>query len=328
MPTITPDFQPHPFLRGAHRQTVMATFRKTSLAFAHTKRHVVPVSDGDAVVLHDDQPGDWSPGDPAALLIHGLCGCHAASYMVRLAFEFMQRGARTFRLDMRGCGASVPLCNGITHAGRSDDVLAALDAIAQSTERGPLYAIGVSLGGNQLLRGLGEWGRGRASLGFPADRLHAAAAVAPPVDLIRCSQHMDRTSLRFYNQFFIRMLLQRLPAHMRDQPPLTELLKARRPRTVRELDDRITAPLAGFRDALDYYEQSAALSRLDAIPVPTLVLASEDDPIVPVGTFREAPWSESTTLAITRHGGHVGYIGTKQHGNWMERLLVEWLTQQ
>lgn len=327
MPTITPDFQPHPFLRGGHRQTVWATFRKSPLAFAATERHVVSVSDGDAVVLHDDRPPDWSPGKPSALLIHGLCGCHTANYMVRLAREFLQRGVRTFRLDMRGCGASTPLCTGITHAGRSDDVLAAFHTIAGLTRQGPLYAIGVSLGGNQLLRGLGELGRGAASLDFPSERLQAAAAVAPPVDLIRCSDHMDRASLRFYNQFFIRMLLQRMPAHLRDQSALADL-KGRRPRTVRELDDQLTAPLAGFRDAADYYHQSAALSRLHAISIPTLVLTSEDDPIVPVSSFREAAWSDSTTLAITRHGGHVGYIGTKQQGNWMERLLVDWLMQQ
>jgi len=247
--------------------------------------------------------------------------------MVRLAKEWMARGVRPFRLDMRGCGASLALCGQITHAGRSDDVWAALNAMAGLTVSGSLYAIGVSLGGNQLLRGLGEWGAGRVSPGFAAERLRGAAAVAPPVDLKRCSENMDRWRMRFYNRFFIRMLLQRLPPQLAEQSKWAAMARENPPRTLRELDDRFTAPLAGYADALDYYQHASAASRLRQIPIPTLVLSSEDDPIVPITSLRQAAWSTACRLAITRHGGHVGYIGGRQQTRWLEQYLVDGLLQ-
>jgi predicted alpha/beta-fold hydrolase len=144
---------------------------------------------------------------------------------------------------------------------------------------------------------------------------------------MQCSENMGRWPMRFYNRFFIRLLLQRLPPQLAEQSEWAAMARDDPPRTLRELDDRFTAPLAGYADALDYYQHASAASRLRQIPIPTLVLTSEDDPIVPVASLRNAAWSETCKLAITRHGGHVGYIGGRRHPRWLEQYLVEGLLQ-
>jgi predicted alpha/beta-fold hydrolase len=286
---------------------------------------IVPLPDGDAIVLHEDRPASWRVGDRSMLLVHGLSGCHTAPYMLRLADRFISSGICVFRMDMRGCGAGSKLSSNVTHAGRSSDVLAALDAIAEQTQAGLMSAIAVSLGGNQLLRAVGRIGGGLDPTPAWFERLERIAVVAPPLDLKRCSDNMERWAMRPYNYYFIRSLLARAPARVRDREDFQLQVKAGRPRTIRELDDRITAPLSGFADAAEYYAASSAspVSRYNAVP--TLVLAAADDPIVPIGCFvdDQRQWPASTELVVTRTGGHVGFIDRKKR-SWMDDALEAW----
>ena len=303
--------------------TLVADAAPSSLAA--TAAHQVDLPDGDAVVLHDNRPPGWAPHDPALLLIHGLCGCHTANYMIRLATRFYRLGVRTFRMDMRGCGAALQLASQLTHAGRSDDVLAALRRIASLTD-GPLWAVGVSLGGNQLLRGMGDVGRDPAGLGFPLQRLTRVAAVCPPVDLLRCSDHMQRLAAWPYNRYFVRVLLRRIPPRVRASEAFQRIDRRRLPRNLRQLDEQFTAPLSGFDSAEHYYGEASAAPRVADNRVPTLVLASDDDPLVPAASIRRAPWSAETTLCITRRGGHVGFLGSGPQRRWMDDCLLHWFT--
>lgn len=284
----------------------------------------VQTRDGDWLVLHDDRPRRWQPGDPSLLLLHGLCGCHAASYMVRLAARMNAEGVRTFRLDMRGCGAAEQRSHGLTHAGRSDDVIDALDEVARHTESGPIAAVGVSMGGNQLLRAVGRVDAGVDPVRGPGiERLQRIAAIAPPIDLTRCSENMQRWPLRFYNWYFIRALLRRVPAGVHASEAFQQLSLRPVPRTLRELDQRITAPLGGFADVDDYYTQASSAPYLNALSRPTLIITSSDDPIVPVDMFHQTPMSAAVETSITRRGGHAGFVGRGQE-QWMDDRLVEW----
>lgn len=331
MLNFTPQpFRPHLLFRGGHLQTIAITLQSPSRPqdAAGATVHRVDLPDGDAIVLHDDCPADWQPGDPSLLLIHGLCGCHAAGYMRRLAERFNRRGVRSFRMDMRGCGAAVSFASRLTHAGRSEDVLAAVQRIAAVTAAGPIWAIGVSLGGNQLLKGLGELGAGQASIGAAAARLVRAAVVSPPIDLIRCSNHMQRLSMRPYNHYFIRALFKRIPPKVRASEAFRRLDVGRRPRTLRELDDRITAPLSDFASAADYYRRSGAIHWVAENRTETLVLTAADDPIVPVACFREADWPRSTHLEIPLGGGHVAFLARGSSRCWMDTCLGDWFGNQ
>ncbi|QDS91654.1 putative hydrolase [Roseimaritima multifibrata] len=321
-------FRPHWLVRGGHIQTILAAVQKgPDLPYKATPIEV-QLRDGDRLVMHDDRPPNWREGSPSILLIHGLCGCHTSGYMVRLAARFNGLGVRTFRLDMRGCGAAANLSTSLTHAGRSNDILDVIIEIAKRTIAGPIYAMGVSMGGNQLLRGVGRVGAGEDPL--PSDvseRLQRIAAVAPPVDLQKCSNIMQRRRMRFYNWYFIRQLLQRIPPQIRQSEAFQRLNLLPRPKTLRELDARITTPLGGFRDVDDYYSSASAAPYLHQIKTPTLILTSADDPMIPITSFQHTTLADSIELAVTSRGGHVGYIsrGTEQ---WMDDRLVEWFCPQ
>ncbi len=317
-------FQPHRFYRGGHLQTI-ASIQSAGRVDLPTVAQVIRLGDGDSVVLHEDLPSSWTPGDSSILLVHGLCGCHQANYMVRLAERFFRSGVRVFRLDMRGCGAATHLSRQLTHAGRSADIIAALDHIASRTHSGRIGAIGVSLGGNQLLRALGRLGAGADPLPAWFDRVDRAAAVAPPIDLQRCSDNMQRWVMRPYNHYFIRTLLARMPEQVRRRPDFQQIMAGPRPKTLWQMDHRFTAPLSGFRDTADYYHQCSAMRVTEHNPVKTLVIAAEDDPVVPIACFTDGKvrWSESTELLVSRSGGHTGFID-RQGKSWMDQVLAQW----
>ncbi len=321
-----PPFDPHPFLRGGHLQTIAAT-RKVSSDLLRPSQHVVSVSAGDSIVLHEDCPHDWVPGDRSILLVHGLSGCHSAPYMLRLAERFLKLGSRVFRMDMRGCGAARPLARNLAHAGRSDDVVSALQFISAKSQKGPVLAIGVSLGAGQLLRAVGRIGCGVAIKPVWFERLERIAVVAPPLDLRRCSVNMQRWSLRPYNYYFIRLLLDSVPPGVLQRAEFQKAILERRPRTLWELDDRITAPLSDFDGAEDYYDQASACHVASFNTVPTLVLAAADDPIVPVGCFTDNPglWPPTTRLFITNTGGHMGFLDRRRKC-WVDEALVSWFS--
>ncbi|TWU26896.1 putative hydrolase [Novipirellula galeiformis] len=323
-----PAFEPHQLLRGGHLQT-LATVAPAGPIGLPTRKHVVELIDGDAVVLHETCPPDWPANGLAVLLVHGLSGCHSAPYMIRLAKQFHRQGVRVFRIDMRGCGEAYRLAKQLTHAGRSDDLLAALETIATLAPQGRLGVVAVSLGGNQILRALGRIGAGVDTGPLWIDRLERIVAVCPPIDLVRCSENMQRWILRPYNYYFIRHLMSRIPPGVRARDDF-ELRKSRpRPRTLRELDEQFTAPLSGFSGALEYYEHSSAANHIGTVLVPTLLLVADDDPVVPVDCFSESkhPWSDSTTRLVSKHGGHVGFID-RQRNCWMDRVILDWFARR
>ncbi len=328
---LTPPFQPHRLIAGGHLQTVLS-LRTVIRRPLNPTLHWVQLPDGDRLAMHDDLPADWRAGDPSLMIVHGLCGCSLSPYMLRFASQFNGRGVRVFRLNLRGCGAGEGSANQITHAGRSDDIIAALATVAELTQAGPIGAVGISLGGNQLLRGFGLIGQQQSADGEAANvpdwlpRIHRIAAISPPINLQLCSDNMERRLLRPYNRYFIRHLLDRVPAAIQHQEPIAGAL-TNPPKTMRQLDDRVTAPLGGFGDAIDYYGRTAANKVIAHIQVPTLILAAADDPIVPVACFDAAArsnWPDSLRLVITRGGGHVGFIGRGSQRHWMDGLIERW----
>jgi hypothetical protein len=221
----------------------------------------------------------------------------------------------------------------LTHAGRSDDCLAALTRIAHLTGKGDLAAVGVSLGGNQLLRAAGRLGAGLDDGPDWAHRWTRLVAVSPPIDLRRCSDNLQRPMLRGYNRYFIGNLLSRLPRHIRQSPELMRMCARPWPKTLREFDDRITAPISGFRDAADYYEQSSAAPLVSSISIPSLILTAADDPIVPVDCFANLDLPEPSKSDLHRHpvrllitpgGGHIGFFARGSERFYMDRVVRWW----
>lgn len=319
-----PEFVPHPLLWSGHAQTIAAAWLPTrSRVAGRTTRHAVDVSEGDRVVIHDDSPGSWNPGDRVALLIHGLCGSHSSGYMVRIASKLMARGVRTFRMDLRGCGAGVGLAANPYHGGRSDDVARVLQRVSELCPGSPIAAAGFSLGGSLLLRLIGE------SSPLLPTQLVKAAAVNAPLDLKRCSLSLKHSAGGRYDRYLARLMFEQVRGTRlwRSDVPL-----ARRngpPSRVTEFDDLYTAPVTGYRDALHYYEECSAGPYVGQIEVPTLMIASRDDPLVPISVYEDVDVSPAVHMVLSDQGGHLGYISSRSGDpdrRWMDWRIVEWLT--
>ena len=327
-----PPFVPNRWLRGGHLQTLISPKerKRSPLEGAIYQRHRIELTDGDAMAIHDDTPPNWDPNRGSVLMIHGICGCHAAGYMVRFQHRLNAIGIRTFRLDMRGCGDSGPMCGSITHAGRSEDVLSAIDFIGDLIDdpASPIGGIGVSLGGNQWLLAAGRVGSGLHARPQAWSRVGPILAIAPPVDLQACSDAMEALRLRFYNRYFIRHLLRRASPKLRQDPIYQNAISQPKPKTLRQFDRIVTAPLAGFDSEVHYYLESSSVNVVQYIDVPTLVVTSADDPLVPIESF--APLHRDHTqdsksyspvrLMVTNSGGHHGFLQAGRV-SWSDELV-------
>ena len=342
------DFRPAWWLPGGHAQTLSAAFWKGPQPPEQGIARQIALPDGDALVALDDRPPQWKAGDPAILMMHGLSGCARNPFLVRVAAKLVQRGVRVFRLNLRSCGAGAGLARMPYHAGRSGDLKAAVSAVIElcrepaaertptsvppgprgpgygTTGSSPLTLFGMSLSGNLLLKYLGEEGPN------VPEAVKRAIAINPPIDLARSIRTLERPLNRAYDRHFVQALI----GHVRQQSTLRPdfaALPDPLPRTLFDFDDRFTATHGGYPDALAYYQHASSQSRIPHITVPTLILTAQDDPLVPVAMFHEqrVHWPESVQLAITRGGGHLGYVGSS-HGDpdtrWLDWRVVEFVT--
>jgi len=317
-----PPFEPHPLFRNPHAQTIAGTYLPARAFPYQAKRHRVELPDGDAIVLHDDLPPGWKPGDRIALLLHGLAGCYLSSYMVRIAGKLHAAGIRTFRMDLRGCGAGQGLARHPYHAGRSDDARRALQFLARLCLDSPATIVGFSLSGNIVLKLLGK-----DPEALPPN-LEKAAAVSPALDLLTCCKSLVGPFQRMYDRHFVWLLCQQIEENRSLRPDVAPLDNSRRLRTLFEFDDAYTGPVCGFGTAENYYATNSAGRHVSQIRVPTLILAAEDDPLVPGSCFGAIDPSPQVLLHVTKHGGHLGYVGKPRRDpdrRWMDWRIVDWI---
>ena len=295
-------FRPHPLLAGGHRQTVLAHLVRRHLRWRHaTEDMVVRTGDEARLLLRVSwQPGPRE-GRPALVLVHGLGGSDASSYMVSMGQLAFARGWHVVRMNMRGSGDGEALCPLFYNAGLDGDLLCVLNALARLVPR--VAVVGFSLGANLTLLALGR-GRERLPRG-----VEAAVAISPPVDLSACADALERPGNRIYQRYFMRMLVETYRRRHREHPELFAAGRELGVRTIREYDHRITAPLGGYESATDYYSRSSAGPQMARIDRPTLVLSATDDPMVPASSVERWPLSPFVQRELTSTGGHVGYVG-------------------
>jgi predicted alpha/beta-fold hydrolase len=317
------DFAALPALRNGHRMTVFAWARPRRFP-----RLPDPVDRVFEVAPHTRVLArcHWQAARrdrPTLLLLHGLEGSADAHYMRGIADKAWARGYNVVRLNQRNCGGTEHLSEGVYHSGLTADPKAVLRELID-TDRLPAIAVaGYSLGGNLALRTAGEFG----------DRAPAAvkafAAVSPTLDLASCVEALERASNRIYQWNFMRGLKARIRRKAVLYPALYGTERLRGMRTVRQFDDVYTAPMSGFRDAADYYHRASALRVIERVRVPTLIVAADDDPFVPVEQFRDpaVTGNSSVRVIVTQHGGHCGFVETRGSGQagdgyWAERTVV------
>jgi predicted alpha/beta-fold hydrolase len=321
LPVVIP-FRPLRFLSNPHVQTVLGNWPGArAIAPAAVERHV-HLADGDRLVLHDSMPGLWRPAGRVALLVHGLGGSHRSGQVQRLAGLLLARGWRAVRLDLRGAGRGASLARRTYNAGCSEDVRAAAAEVHRWTPASPLALIGLSLGGNIVLKLAGE------AADRPVPGLERVAAVSPPVDLEACAARLALPRNRLYDRLFVRNLREQVGRQQRHFPDLPRVRFPRR-LTMRQFDELYTAPRGGFADALDYYKRAAALPLLPRIAVPTFILTARDDPFITAEPLETLPALPHVTVHLTEQGGHLGFLGRDGAGGlrWAERRVIDWVTQ-
>lgn len=313
-PVNTCDFKPFPLLAGGHRQTIAACYLASKSQVAATVKHRIALDDGDQLVLHEDCPAGWQPGDNTAMLVHGLCGSHRSRYIVRITNKLFARGVRVFRLDLRGSGDGEGLARTFTHCGRASDLDPPINFIGQLTANSPLTVVGFSLGGALTLS--------LATQSTKPAHWQQAIAVCPPVDLFAVEQLLTKPIHRRYDQFFARKLWDKVVECSHTVPGSPQVDHLPRPRILREFDACYTVPLGGYRNPDDYYEQTSVAPRLHLIDLPTLIVAAANDPIVPIEPLFAAQLSDSTDLLATNCGGHLGFVGRR--GVDPDRYWLDW----
>lgn len=313
------DFRPLPFLGNPHLQTIVASWLPApELPRGSTERRV-RLEDGDQLVLHESVPSRWRPGDRVAVLLHGLGGSHRSGHTVRMAGALFRGGVRVLRMDLRGSGRGIGLALRPYHGGCSDDVRTALAAVARWCPESPITLIGVSLGGNIALKLAGEAAK------QPVLGLERVAALAPPVDLVRCSELLGERRNRLYEAHFLRQLVAQAQRRqwLLCQKPIT----FPRALTMRIFDDVYTARQWGFEGALDYYRRASALPLLAEIAVPTLILTARDDPFIAIEPFDSSAVPGHVEVRILPRGGHIGFLGWDGAGgvHWAEHRITQWV---
>jgi predicted alpha/beta-fold hydrolase len=305
-PPPPPTFRPPWWLRPAHAQTIGGKLLRPTPGL-ELRRERLDTPDGDFLDL--DIAGGAPPHSPPVLVLHGLEGSALRQYMLLTYSALLRQGFQPVGLNFRSCSGEPNRLPRFYHSGETDDLRVVLAYLAERFPR-VRGAIGFSLGGNMLLKYLGEEGE------KAKNRLDAAVAVSVPFDLATGADTLEKGLMaRIYTNYFLRSLRGKLQAKREILQDRIDLEAALRARTLREFDDAATAPLHGFASAAEYYRLSSSAPYLEAIRVPTLLIQAEDDPFFPAPALPRAAMERNPYIVprLSRHGGHVGFIAGALH---------------
>ena len=321
--TLTQKFKPAWWLPDGHSQTL---WRKiTPPASIDLTRQRVELSDGDFIDL--DWAGYIGQGSltnkAIVIILHGLCGCSSSPYVTALQSLLRAHNIPTVAMNFRGCSGEMNRLARTYHSGVSEDVNEVFSKMIELYPQQDFNFVGYSLGANVLLKWSGEIGS--------HSRVKKAVAVSTPFSLAYCSQAMLRGVTQLYGRYFVRRLLrdirqkkQHFEANGESEQlqRLNELGNLDRITTIWEFDDQVTAPLHGFKNADDYYRQCSSIDFIPAIRTETLLIQSQNDPMIPAAAVPEKELlAANIELQLSAKGGHVGFISGSSD-NWLEHRIL------
>jgi predicted alpha/beta-fold hydrolase len=312
------DFKPAWWLTNEHLQTVWSTLCRKVRHDVKVTRERFELSDGDFLDL------DWcgSGHGPIVILLHGLEGSIHSPYVKGMLHAIQRQGWRGVLMHFRCCSEELNRLPRTYHSGETGDINTLVQELVRREPGVSIAVLGFSLGGNVLLKWLGESPQ--------SHHVKAAIAVSVPFELSKSVDKINQGLSKFYQWHFIKSLHKKMLWKFGAQgapfpvPPLSKL------RTIRDFDNRVTAPLHGFDNAEDYYTQSSSRQFLRHIDVPTLLLQAKDDPFM---TLDLLPTSEelssSVTLELSEKGGHVGFVSGSlpwRAEYWLEKRIPAFLS--
>jgi len=321
----TPDtvpFQPASGLSNPHLQTLFATFFRT-LPRLKITTEIFELDDGDFVECfwyHKPKQRDHTP---IVVLFHGLEGSYNSPYIRGMMEKLGKKGYACVVMHFRGCSGKSNRLARSYHSGDTADAKAWIVHLSNRYPNSMLFAVGYSLGGNMLLKLLGEWG--------VASPLKAAVSVCAPLQLASSANRLDSGFSKLY-QFYLMRHLKKALLQKYEEHPMQKVIginqkAVKKLKNFWEFDDAYTAPAHGFSCAKTYYQQSSAKPFLKSIKVDTLIIQALDDPFM---TSEVLPTpdelSVQVTLELSAHGGHVGFVGGTlfRPNYWLEERIAHY----
>lgn len=269
--------------------------------------------DGDFLYIETHLTGKRD----AVIILHGLEGSSGRPYVRNMARAAIGLGLDVVALNFRGCGGRMNKKARFYHSGETGDLRFLIDYLKSEKKIENLVGVGFSLGGNVLLKYLGEWGEAKNS------GITAALAISVPLNLRTSALRIEKWDNFLYMRRFLRSLKEKVRAKMSLFPQEADWKAGLRAKTFHEFDDSITAPLHGFAGVLDYYEKSSSLPYLSKIKIPTLILNAKNDPFLSQDCF---PLLENHPPLISLYpsfGGHVGFpLNSPREDNLAERAFI------
>lgn len=310
-------YRPAWFAPGPHVRTLWARlFRRVELPRG-VERLRWDTPDGDFV---DILRLPAAPDRPRVVLLHGLEGTARSPYARGMLHECARRGWGADLMLFRSCGGEINHARRFYHSGETGDLAWVVDRILAEFPTAPLGLAGVSLGGNVLLKHLGERGDAIDA------RIVGAVAISVPFDLGRGSRWIGRGFGKVYERYFLDSLKRKTREKARLHPDLVDLARLEEVRTLLEFDDLVTGPLHGFASADDYYGRSSSLHFLRDVRVPSLLLSALDDPFLPREVLDEVRAAARDNACLTTEfpekGGHVGFVAGRVP--WRAFYYAEW----
>ena len=301
-----------PLFSGGDAQTICARYWPGRLDEGRwpTEAKLFETVDGVRVLAKINRGG----GRGTVVIVHGLTACSEARYMLTLANSALEFGFDTIRLNVRTCGGTEHLSPTLYHSGLTEDLRSVVAQLAPQ----PVFLAGFSMGGNMVLKLAGEWGDDapRHVLGV--------GAISAAICLGDCSRRIGEPRNWVYEYRFLRQLRAAVLKKQSLDPSFWPDLDLDGADSVYAFDDLVTARMFGFESAEDYYEQSSAANYLEHIRVPCLLIQADDDPFIPLPTYRQPSFRENPAIQLmsARTGGHVAFLARGVQRFWAEAQLV------
>lgn len=309
------------WLPGGNLQTLYPALLAPVPAVTY-RRERWDTPDGDFIDLDWTEPQDRGLRNgeselPLLVLFHGLEGSSNSHYARALMHAARARGWHGVVVHFRGCSGEINRLPRAYHSGDSTEIDWILRRL-RDRHPAPLFVTGISLGGNALLKWLGEQGSAAAGV------VRRAAGISAPVDLHAAAAALERGFNLAYTKHFLATMKRKSLAKLLAHPGLFDIARLRAARTLREFDDLVTAPLHGFRDVDDYYTRSSSKPWLACITVPTLLLNARNDPFLPAAAL-PAPHelAAAVSAVFPDEGGHVGFPDTSGTLAWLPHNVLE-----
>ncbi len=321
-----PKFKPAFGLGNRHIQTIYTTFFRRQRQL-QTESEVFELDDGDFVECFWHSRPSEDRNTPIVVLFHGLEGSHKSPYIKGMMHACKKAGFTAVIMNFRGCSGKINRLPRAYHSGETGDARRWLESLAIRFPKSPLFAIGYSMGGNMLLKLLGEWGKNSL--------LQGAVSISAPMKLSDSAKTIHQGFARIYEKHLLKHLKESLLQKYQYHPmySLIGLHKTdvKKIDSLYTFDDVYTAKIHGFSTANEYYRRSSAKQYLKYIQTPTLIIHALDDPFMTRSVLPEAKEiSNFITLEVCNNGGHVGFVGGTlfRPKYWLEERILEYFKEK